>query len=79
MNKEENKKKKRKLSTKAVEIKKEEKIVEVKKESPEEVEKVLKEGLACDRAVIMDFRVEPEECVYPMVPAGAPISKMLLV
>ncbi|MFZ2630552.1 MAG: biosynthetic-type acetolactate synthase large subunit [Desulfosalsimonadaceae bacterium] len=46
---------------------------------PEEVEKVLKEGLACDRAVIMDFRVEPEECVYPMVPAGAPISKMLLV
>ena len=46
---------------------------------PEEVEKVLKQGLACDRAVIMDFRVEPEECVYPMVPAGAPISKMLLV
>jgi len=46
---------------------------------PEEVEKVLKEGLACESAVIMDFRVEPEECVYPMVPAGAPISKMLLV
>jgi acetolactate synthase-1/2/3 large subunit len=46
---------------------------------PEEVEKVLKEGLACDKAVIMDFVVEPEECVYPMVPAGAPISNMLLV
>lgn len=46
---------------------------------PEEVEKVLKEGIACDRAVIMDFVVEAEECVYPMVPAGAPISKMLLV
>ncbi|RJP87777.1 MAG: biosynthetic-type acetolactate synthase large subunit [Desulfobacteraceae bacterium] len=46
---------------------------------PEEVEQVLKEGLACNCPVIMDFRVEPEECVYPMVPAGAPISKMLLV
>ncbi|MDA3897150.1 MAG: biosynthetic-type acetolactate synthase large subunit [Desulfobacteraceae bacterium] len=46
---------------------------------PEEVEKVLKEGIACNKAVIMDFVVEPEECVYPMVPAGAPISKMLLV
>jgi acetolactate synthase-1/2/3 large subunit len=46
---------------------------------PEEVEKVLKEGIACNKAVIMDFVVEQEECVYPMVPAGAPISKMLLV
>jgi hypothetical protein len=25
------------------------------------------------------FVVEQEECVYPMVPAGAPIKKMLLV
>jgi len=45
---------------------------------PEEVEGVLKEGLASERAVIMDFRVEKEECVYPMVPAGAPITEMLL-
>jgi acetolactate synthase-1/2/3 large subunit len=27
----------------------------------------------------MDFVVEQEECVYPMVPAGAPIKNMLLV
>ncbi len=47
--------------------------------TPDEVEKVLKEGLACPGAVIMDFVVEPEEGVYPMVPAGAPITKMLLV
>jgi len=47
--------------------------------TPDEVEKVLREGIACNKAVIMDFVVEPEECVYPMVPAGAPISKMLLV
>jgi len=46
---------------------------------PEEVEKVLKEGLATHRTVIMEFVVEQEECVYPMVPAGAPITEMLLV
>jgi len=27
----------------------------------------------------MDFAVEKEESVYPMVPAGAPITEMLLV
>ena len=32
-----------------------------------------------DRPVIMDFVVDPEECVYPMVPAGAPISNMILL
>jgi len=46
---------------------------------PEEVETVLKEGLSIPKPVIMDFVVEPEECVYPMVPAGAPITEMLLV
>jgi acetolactate synthase-1/2/3 large subunit len=45
---------------------------------PEEVEPVLKEGLAVSRPVIMDFRVDREEGVYPMVPAGAPITEMLL-
>ena len=46
---------------------------------PQEVELVLKEGLAVSRPVIMDFRVDREESVYPMVPAGAPITEMLLV
>ena len=46
---------------------------------PDEVEKVLKKGLSTPKAVIMDFVVEQEECVYPMVPAGAPITEMLLV
>lgn len=46
---------------------------------PEEVEPVLRKALATPKAVIMDFVVEPEEGVYPMVPAGAPITKMLLV
>ena len=46
---------------------------------PEEVENVIAEGLAIAKPVIMDFAVEKEEKVYPMVPAGAPISEMLLV
>ncbi len=46
---------------------------------PEEVEAVLKEGLAVPQPVIMDFKVDREESVYPMVPAGAPITEMLLV
>jgi len=46
---------------------------------PEEVEAVLSEGLAIPKPVIMDFAVEREEGVYPMVPAGAPITEMLLV
>ncbi|WP_028320145.1 biosynthetic-type acetolactate synthase large subunit [Desulfatiglans anilini] len=46
---------------------------------PEEVEETLKQGLALPRTVIMEFVVEREEKVYPMVPAGAPITDMLLV
>ena len=45
----------------------------------EEVVPVIKECLASPRPAIMDFIVEEEECVYPMVPAGAPITDMLLV
>jgi acetolactate synthase-1/2/3 large subunit len=47
----------------------------------DEVETVLKKGLSNykDRPVIMDFAVDKEESVYPMVPAGAPITEMLLV
>ena len=46
---------------------------------PHEVEAVLKEGLSISGPVIMDFKVDREESVYPMVPAGAPITEMLLV
>ena len=46
---------------------------------PEEVESVLAEGLSIPRPVIMEFIVEKEEGVYPMVPAGAAITEMLLV
>ena len=46
---------------------------------PEEVEKVIKRGLATHKTVIMEFVVESEEGVYPMVPAGASIDKMILL
>ncbi len=48
-------------------------------ERPEEVRPVIERALAHPGPVFMDFRVDPEEGVYPMVPAGAPLSKMLLV
>jgi acetolactate synthase-1/2/3 large subunit len=45
---------------------------------PEEVEPVIREALKTRRPVIMDFKVEPEECVMPMVPAGKAMHEMLL-
>ena len=46
---------------------------------PEEVVPVIKQALEINKPVIMDFIVEKEEGVYPMVPAGADITEMLLV
>ena len=53
-------------------------VVGMRATKPEEVEAVLKEGLALDRPVLMDFRVSREECVYPMVHPGDSISNMSL-
>lgn len=53
-------------------------VVGMRATKPEEVESVLKEGLALDRPVLMDFRVSREECVYPMVHPGDSISNMSL-
>lgn len=44
-----------------------------------EVEDVIVKALAHDGPVIMDFQVDREEGVYPMVPAGAAITNMILV
>ena len=44
----------------------------------DEVETVLKQGLASDKPVLMDFRVSREECVYPMVRPGESITQMTL-
>jgi len=45
----------------------------------DEVVPVIKEALATDNIVIMDFKIEKEEGVYPMVPAGKANTEMLLV
>ncbi|MBT8763002.1 biosynthetic-type acetolactate synthase large subunit [Desulfohalobiaceae bacterium Ax17] len=45
----------------------------------EDVEPVLKEAFASKKPCIVDVWVEPEENVYPMVPAGASLTEMLLV
>jgi acetolactate synthase-1/2/3 large subunit len=46
---------------------------------PEEVEPVIREALSSRRTVVMDFAIDRNECVYPMVPAGAALTEMLLV
>jgi len=51
--------------------------VGLRAEKPEEVEGVLKQGLSLPTTVIMDFVVEREEGVYPMVPAGADLDQMI--
>jgi acetolactate synthase I/II/III large subunit len=44
-----------------------------------EVEKVIEKALETNGPVIIDFIVDRDEGVYPMVPAGAPIKEMILV
>jgi acetolactate synthase-1/2/3 large subunit len=51
----------------------------LKTDRPEAVESILREGLELPGTVIMEFLVEREELVYPMVPAGGAINEMLLV
>ena len=46
---------------------------------PEEVEPAIREALSTRKVVIMDFVIDRNECVYPMVPAGAALTEMLLV
>ncbi|MGA6992745.1 MAG: biosynthetic-type acetolactate synthase large subunit [Candidatus Deferrimicrobiaceae bacterium] len=46
---------------------------------PAEVPEVLRKGFAAPGPAIIDIVTDPDEMVYPMVPAGAPLTKMLLV
>jgi acetolactate synthase I/II/III large subunit len=46
-------------------------------ESPDEVLPALQASLDCDGPFVMDFRIEREENVFPMVPAGAAINEMI--
>ncbi|HUH79047.1 MAG TPA: biosynthetic-type acetolactate synthase large subunit [Methanoregula sp.] len=49
----------------------------VRVESVDEVMPALKESLAAEGAFVIDFRIEREENVFPMVPAGAAINEMI--
>lgn len=42
-----------------------------------DVASALKEAMEIDNVVVMDFVIEPEENVFPMVPAGEAINRML--
>ena len=44
---------------------------------PDLVEAAIAEAIEADCPVIIDFRVEPEENVYPMVAPGAPLYDMI--
>jgi len=43
----------------------------------EEVRPAIEKALAIDNTVFIDFHIEPEENVYPMVPAGEAINRMI--
>lgn len=53
--------------------------VGLRAKTKDEVEPVIKEALATDNVVIMDFAISREEGVFPMVPAGKATTEMLLV
>jgi len=53
--------------------------VGLRAKTKDEVEPVIKEALATDNLVIMDFAISREEGVFPMVPAGKATTEMLLV
>ena len=46
-------------------------------EKKADVDGAIQEALKTNKAVIMDFIINPEENVTPMVPAGAPLHKMI--
>jgi acetolactate synthase-1/2/3 large subunit len=43
----------------------------------EEVRPAIEKALKIDNTVFIDFRIEPEENVYPMVPAGEALNRMI--
>ncbi len=47
-------------------------------EKEEDIEPVLRKAIEIKRPVLIDFRVEPFEMVYPWVLAGEPLNKVLL-
>ena len=44
---------------------------------PEEVEEAVATARRTPGTVVIDFKVEQEDCVYPLVPAGADLREMI--
>jgi acetolactate synthase-1/2/3 large subunit len=51
--------------------------VGIKVTKKEDVRPAIDKALSIDNTVFLDFHVEPEENVYPMVPAGEAINRMI--
>ncbi len=51
--------------------------IRVKKK--EDVEKAIKEAINIKNLVLIDFHIDPDENVFPMVAPGAPISEMMVL
>jgi acetolactate synthase I/II/III large subunit len=48
-------------------------------ESPDEVDATIEKAyLITDRSVVIDFRIDPAEMVFPMVPAGGSNDDIIL-
>ena len=43
----------------------------------EEVRPAIEKAISIDNTVFIDFHIEPEENVFPMVPAGEAINKII--
>ncbi len=53
--------------------------VGLRAERPEEVDTVIEKAMSIDdRSVVIDFRVDPREMVFPMVPAGSSNDDIIL-
>ncbi|HEX4260608.1 MAG TPA: acetolactate synthase 3 large subunit [Acetobacteraceae bacterium] len=52
--------------------------VGLRAKSVDELDDVIREMLACNRAVIADIAVDPKENVFPMIPSGAAHDQMIL-
>ncbi|MBM3246547.1 MAG: acetolactate synthase large subunit, partial [Candidatus Omnitrophica bacterium] len=49
----------------------------IKVTKKEEVRPAIEKALATDNTVFIDFHIDPQENVYPMVPAGEAINRMI--
>src|SRR5207244_7816240 len=54
-------------------------VIGLRAEAPDEVDAVIDKALSVqDRCVVIDFRCDPTENVFPMVPAGASNDDIIL-